>query len=72
MVVNNLNSEYNLIKVICIKEYKDYRIGDMVMVLDFNDEFGYIKNMKVYPKSNFIPLSEHRKKQISKIINYGK
>lgn len=69
MMINNLNSEYNLIKVICIKEYKDYRIGDMVMVLDFNDEYGYIKNMKVYPKKYFIPLSHHRRNQISKIIN---
>ena len=69
MVVIDLNREYNLIKVICIKKYKDYRIGDMFMVLDFNDEYGYIMNMIVYPKSHFIPLSEHRKKQISKIIN---
>ena len=72
MMVNDLNRGYNLIKVICINEYRDYKIGDMFMVLDFGNEFGYIMNMEVYPKSHFIPLSEHRKKQISKIINYGK
>ena len=71
-MVNDLNRDYNLIKVICIKEYRDYRIGDMFMVLDFGDKYGYIMNMEVYPKSHFIPFSEYRKKQISKIINYGR
>lgn len=68
MVVNDLNREYNLIKVICIREYKDYRIGDMFMVLDFGDEYGYIMNMIVYPKSHFIPFSEYRKERIDGLL----
>ena len=67
-MVNDLNREYNLIKVICIEEYRDYKIGDMFMVLDFNDEYGYIMNMKVYPKSHFIPFSEYRKERIKNIL----
>ena len=62
-------NKYSLIKVICIREYNDYKIGDMFMVLDFGNEIGYyIMNMKVYTKSHFIPLSEYRKKRISNLL----
>ncbi len=68
-MVNDLNSKYSLIKIICIREYKDYKIGDIFMVKDFNNEHGYIMDLEVYLKSHFIPFYEYRKKQISKIIN---
>lgn len=69
MMVYDLNRGYNLIKVICINEYRDYKIGDMFMVLDFGNEFGYIMNMEVYPKSHFIPLSEYRKERINNLLD---
>ena len=64
---------YKFVKVICIKEYYEFNIGDTLIVKDYIiNSHSYLNNSRVYPKSHFIPLSEHRKKQISKIINYGK
>ncbi len=58
----------------CIKDTPDnyYKLGQIIEA--YHDKFNnlYYTNNGFYKTEYFIPLSEHRKKQISKIINYGK